>query len=126
LDAKLSPIPKAILGRLLPQGVQRSITIKHYREKIEEIVINNVENLRWATLQNLDQAFRVFGSTLDKRLQDTISSTHGALQAVRCNRINHSRSMEPEIKRLQNIKDKLQSLQKDCDILLKSFKSTFN
>jgi GTP-binding protein EngB required for normal cell division len=118
LDAKLSPIPKAILGRLLPQGVQRSMTIKHYKEKIEQIVINNVENLRWATLQNLDQAFRVFGSILDERLQATISSTHGALQAVRSNRINHSRSMEPEIKRLQNMKDKMESLQKNCDVLL--------
>ena len=111
LDTKLSPIPQAIMSRLLPAGMKRSMMLKHYNEKIEELVINNVENLRWATLQNLDQAFRGFGSALDDRLQATIVSTHGALRMVKEKRSDHTRSMSPEISRLQNIKNQLETIQ---------------
>jgi len=111
LDARLSPIPKAILGRLMPAGLRKSMTLKHYTKIIDEIVVNNVENLRWATLQNLDQAFRCFGSTLDERLQATITSTHGAVQSVRSKRADQSRSMAPETARLIEIENKFKAIQ---------------
>ncbi|EEG76405.1 dynamin family protein [Dethiobacter alkaliphilus] len=111
LDAALSPLPKAMLGRLLPSGMQRSMTSKRYKEKIRELVVNNVENLRWATLQNLDHAFRTFASVLDERLQSTIVSTYGAMETVREKRVNHSRSLTPEIENMQNLKNEMDEIQ---------------
>ena len=43
---------------------------------------HNVENLRWATLQGLDDTFRRFEATLDDRLAEAIEATHGAITAA--------------------------------------------
>jgi GTP-binding protein EngB required for normal cell division len=75
-------IPEEVIDKLLPAALRASRLKKRLSRQIDTLVRHNVENLRWATLQNLNDAFRRFGLTLDQRFQETIAATHGAIQAA--------------------------------------------
>jgi hypothetical protein len=51
-------------------------------EEIEAALVRNVENLRWATRQNLEDTFRRFGADLDERLSLSLVATRGAMATV--------------------------------------------
>lgn len=80
------------------------------QEDLESLVLANVENLRWATLQNLDRAFRNFSSLLDKRMSDTIQATHGAIQAACTKRSEQSDAVAAELARLAEAAGKIEDL----------------
>lgn len=50
---------------------------KRLLAQIEELVGCNVENVRWATLQNLGRTFLLFGSALKQGLEDTVGRPMG-------------------------------------------------
>lgn len=110
-NSTLSPIPTSWAARLLPFGLRRSQMKKRLTKQAEELVLYNVENLRWATLQAIDQAFRSFGSTLDEHFQATIAATHGAIQAVRAKRRDQAQTTSQEIARLQSATEELKKTQ---------------
>jgi hypothetical protein len=66
-------------------------------KEIDAVLIRNVENLRWATMQNLEDAFRHFGSELDERLAMSLAATRGAMEAALYRRTQHSEAVEAEI-----------------------------
>lgn len=118
-ETKLSPIPDNLVTRLLPPEARRSKITTRLMRQVGDLVINNVENLRWATLQNLDQAFRRFSANLDERLQATIAATHGAIQAARARRLDQTETTAPEIARLRSVTAKLQEIQVKLEVLSK-------
>ena len=61
-----------------------------------------MENLRWATLQNLNNAFRGFALSLDQRFEETIAATHGAIQAAYTKRKEHAEAILDEVARLES------------------------
>jgi ribosomal protein L9 len=69
-----------------------------------------VENLRWATLQNLDRAFRNFSTLLDERMSDTIKATHGAIQAACARRDEQSENTSAELEQLNRAAAKLEDV----------------
>lgn len=120
-ETKLSPIPDNLLARLLPLKARRSKTTRLMKQ-VGDLVINNVENLRWTTLQNLDQAFRRFSANLDERLQATIAATHGAIRAARARRLDQVETTAPEIARLQSVTAQLQEIQAKLEAPISSEK----
>jgi len=66
-------------------------------EEIDAVVIRNMENLRWATRQNLEDTFRRFGAELDERLAMSLAATRGAMQKALEQRKQHSEQVDPEI-----------------------------
>ncbi len=110
-NSTLNPLPVGWAARLLPAGLRRARLEKRLMKQVEELVLFNVENLRWATLQNLDQAFRSFGSTLDEHLQAAIAATHGAIQAAHARRRDQTQTIATEIARLQSAIVELEDIQ---------------
>ncbi len=100
-SASLSPIPPTLVDRFLPSAARRARVTRRLMEKVAELVIPNVENLRWATYQSLDQTFLRFARTLDERLADTIEATHGAIQTALAKRREHSEATADEVARLE-------------------------
>jgi len=105
-------VPEEALDKLLPSGFRISRLKKRLSRQIDTLVRHNVENLRWATLQNLNDAFRRFGLTLDQRFQETIAATHGAIQAAYVRRKAHAEAIVEEVARLESAAD---SLTKICE-----------
>ncbi|MGC8778495.1 MAG: dynamin family protein, partial [Candidatus Caldatribacteriaceae bacterium] len=90
------------LSAFLPASIRRKKLLKQVHGEVEELVVSNVENLRWATLQNLDQTFRQFHSALDERLEKTIAATHGAVEKARQRRIAQRENIAEEVARLRS------------------------
>jgi len=109
-DSSLSGLSEGLVFRLLPPRMRRAKLTKRLREQIESLVLHNVENLRWATLQNLEHAFRFFEARLNERLQSTISATHGAIQSARAKRQERAENLSQEMAVLQSSIKKLQEI----------------
>ena len=83
----------------LPARVRQARIVRQVQEEIEELVTSNVENLRWATLQNLNQTFRQFHAALEEQLEKTISATYGAIERARLKRMEKDQEAQENLAR---------------------------
>ncbi|MCX7667768.1 MAG: dynamin family protein [Atribacterota bacterium] len=104
-------LPEGALSVFLPASIRRGKLVKQVNEEIDELVTSNVENLRWATLQNLDQTFRQFHATLDEHLAKTITATHGAIEKARLQRTEQEERIAEEIARFRAVIELFRGLQ---------------
>jgi hypothetical protein len=88
------------VDRFLPSDLRRHRTQKRLSEEIEALVIRNVENIRWATLRNLDDAFRRVSTTIGERLKGTAEATRNAMRAAHLRQKQNENTAEPELERL--------------------------
>lgn len=116
--AELNPVPPGAFDRLLPAPIRNKRMRKRLLEEIEAVVIRNVENLRWATRQNLEDTFRRFSAELDERLAMSLTATRGAMEKALNQRREHSEQIDSEVEskqtalsRLAEISDALARLQ---------------
>lgn len=106
----LSPIPTGLIDRLLPASTQHKRLRKRLLGQVNELVVSNVENLRWAIFQSVDQTITRFGSSLDKRLSETVEATHGAIRAAMNLRRSQSEATAKEASQLEAAETELKRL----------------
>jgi hypothetical protein len=107
----LSPFTPQLIDHFLPRRWQQARRLNRLQGQLESLVIYNVENLRWATLQNLDHAIRRFSSALDERLQETGAATQGAIRTARRQRQEHAEIVTEAVARLEAAVNELEQLQ---------------
>jgi Dynamin family len=107
----LGAIPTSLLDRFLPEKTRQTRSRRRLVEEIDSVVLRNVENLRWATRQNIDATFRRFHADLDERLALSLVATRGAMIAARERRRQQSASVEAEIERTQMTLSRLDEIQ---------------
>lgn len=100
-DSSLSPIPPGWFDQFLPGGLQRKRALKRLSQKTDALVLHNVENLRWATLQNMDRTFWRFSRELEECLAETVAATKGAIQATHEKRAQQADQNAGEIERIK-------------------------
>jgi hypothetical protein len=105
--AELNPIPPGAFDQFLPAGMRKAKVRKRLVEEIDAVVIRNVENLRWATRQNLEDTFRRFGSELDERLAMSLDATRGAMRKALDQRKAHAEQVDSDIESSQHTVSKL-------------------
>jgi ribosome biogenesis GTPase A len=115
-SASLCALPVGVFSRFLPPSVRHRRAIKRLLRAVEGLACRNVENLRWVTLQNLDQTLRRFVSRLDERFQETIAFTQGAIQATRGKRQDQQVNIAREIVRFQAIAAELAEIREHLAI----------
>jgi hypothetical protein len=99
--AELNPIPHGTFDQFLPEGMRKARMRKRLLEELDIVAIRNVENLRWATRQNLEDAFRRFSAELDERLAMSLAATRGAMQKALEQRKQHAEQIDSEIEAKQ-------------------------
>ena len=99
-NTTISPVPEGFLDRFLPPELRKHRVQKRLFEEMKTLVAHNVENIRWATLRNLDDSFRRFSSTLDERLNDTAEATREAMRATHFRQKQNEDTAGPEIRHL--------------------------
>jgi GTPase SAR1 family protein len=109
-DSSFSPVPENWFDRFLPGNPRRQRAMRRLSEKVEALVMHNVENLRWATLRNLDRAFMHFAASLDECLEETIAATQGAIQAACARREQQAGPLAEETTRLRAKVQELENL----------------
>ncbi len=109
----LSPFGEGALDKMLPAGLRAARLKRRLVEQIGELVERNVENLRWATLQNLDAAFRRFEGWFDDRLAEAIEATSGAIDAALLKRREHADRARNDLARLRQGAELLTALREE-------------
>jgi hypothetical protein len=71
--------PPAPLESALPHALRERKRKAREQAAIEQVVTNNIENLRWALLQNLNDMFLIFGARLDRMLAEATEAIERAL-----------------------------------------------
>jgi len=106
----LGTISSDLLDQALPRSIRKKRIRTRIGKEIRMLVVHNVENLRWATLQNIDAAFRVFSRELDEDLSRTIEATYGAIDAAYTRRKEHADEIADRSRHLEGASRKLQEL----------------
>ncbi len=99
-DETLDQVFLSAIDTLLPASVRAARLKRRLAGEIDDLVQRNVENLRWATLQNLEDAFRHFSAWFDERLAEAIEATRGSIDAALAKRRDHARDAEHDLARL--------------------------
>ncbi len=97
----------SVVDKLLPASVRAARLKRRLAGGIDDLVQRNVENLRWATLQNLEDAFRHFSAWFDERLTEAIAATRGSIDAALGRRRDHARDAEHDLARLREGEQRL-------------------
>jgi tRNA U34 5-carboxymethylaminomethyl modifying GTPase MnmE/TrmE len=110
-------VPEEVIDRLLPAKARKTRLKKRLVRQVEALTRQNVENLRWATLQNLNDAFQRFATILDQRFEETINATHGAIRAAYLKRKEHTESIDENLRRLSLAADELHKIRSEIAAL---------
>lgn len=84
--------------------------LKSMDDRKDELARRNVENLRWATLQNIIISFARFASRIKERLEETVAATKGGMEVAHSRKKEHGETVVEEIKRLEQFADALENL----------------
>ncbi len=114
-SSTLSPIPRSVWERLLPGPLRRRLRLRRIAGRLDDLVLRNVENLRWALYQSINDSFRHFGSELDARLRETRAATKDAITAAMRQRQERGAAVDQEIKRLESAGDRIAAFISDLD-----------
>lgn len=113
VSASLAPLAEGVVMRLLPSPLRLARLKKRMLNQIDGLVLRNVENLRWATRQNIEDTFRRFGAYLDQRLAETIESTRGAIRTAYERRRQHADQIAMRAARLDAVIGQLNEIREE-------------
>jgi GTPase Era involved in 16S rRNA processing len=99
--ATLMPDLGPAVDRILPSAVRRNRQKVRIERQIDQLVAQNVENLRWSILRGLDETFRHAATRLEARLDEGIDAIRSAIESARSIKRARSDAIEPEIARLR-------------------------
>jgi GTPase Era involved in 16S rRNA processing len=109
-ESTFSPVSSAMMERLLPGPLRQSRAKNRMKHQIDVLVMRNLENLRYETLQSIDAAFLQYSSTLDENLRLTIDATHGAVRAAMERRKEHAGETAGRLARLYQVAGELRDV----------------
>jgi hypothetical protein len=93
----LLPIALGTFDRFHPKSIRKESIRMRLLIEIDTTVRRNVENLRWATRQNVEDALRRFGVALGDVLEDNLEATRGVLLVARDRRLNQADRVGTEL-----------------------------
>ncbi len=100
-ESTFSPVTNGLIDRALPRSMREGRIRARLEKQITYLVVRNTENLRWATIQNVDATFRQFGRELDVDLAEVVDATEGAITAAYTKRKGHASEVAGDLARLQ-------------------------
>jgi len=112
IKATLIPDPSRLIDPFLPNGVRMKRLLKRILKNMQELVMRNAENLRWAILRGIDETFRRAGARFDGQLDDAIKATRNVIGEALARRRDTSFAVEPEVIRLDRSIERLSEVRK--------------
>lgn len=100
-QTSLGGISYTWLEKFLPAAVRLARVRKRLAIKVDELVTRNVENLRWALMQNAETVFYSFGESLKIRLSEAVSATSQAVAAAAAQKQGQEDAVSREFTHLQ-------------------------
>jgi len=111
-------IPVGALERLLPRAKRIQRLRNRLLEEIETIVLRNIENARWAMVQNVEDTYRRFSADLDQQMEQITQTTQGAIKEASRRREAHASEVAADIERLHRFESQMQGIQDELAALV--------
>lgn len=96
-------LSEGIAGRLLPLSIRKGKILSEINDNIMRLVLHNAENIRWATLQNINMTFRRFTLEFDEDMTRIIEATEGAVATTIRFRSEHADKTSDRLKACKDI-----------------------
>lgn len=106
----LGVVPNSWIDALLPKSMRRARVEKRLEQYVDMLVNQNVENLRWSLLQNMETAFLNFAMVLKTRLTETVNGINKTIEVSIAMRQDKTQEVELELCRLNDLMISLQQL----------------
>lgn len=75
-------LAEGVTGKLLPLSLRKGKIQADIKSNINQLVLHNTENIRWATLQNINMTFLRFNNEFESDMNRIIEATEGAVNAT--------------------------------------------
>ena len=105
-------IPEELVDKLLPKSMRIKRIKKRIDRQIHALVLNNVENLRWATVQNLDSTFRTIMLSIDEQFTHVITITRKAIDIAVQKKQTYASEVAGQIAHLEQLLSALEEHKK--------------
>jgi GTP-binding protein EngB required for normal cell division len=115
-SASLLPDPGLWLENLLPEKLRARQTRSRILRQVNELVIRNAENLRWALLRGTDDAFRAATASFQTRLDEAVRATRSVIDECLTRRRDASHAIEVDLDRLNRARDLLSVLRQKITV----------
>lgn len=114
----IGAIPIHFYARLMPQGMRIRKLQATLGEEADRLVAQNIENLRWNAIRQVDETFRSFTREIDAQFQALIEGTRGAMEAASRNRRENAASVQELIVKLLQFGESMRVWTEQLDALL--------
>jgi hypothetical protein len=112
IQTALLPDTSGIVDLIVPHPVRRRRHHKRILHQLDEVILRNAENLRWAILRGIEDTFRRASLKFEVHLDNAIATTNGVVrQALERRQTNNSAACG-ELSRLRMKSGVLSELQK--------------
>jgi hypothetical protein len=112
IEATLLPRPSGLIDRLVPDHLRTRRRRARILRRIDELIVRNAENLRWAIVRGIDETFRSASHKFDEQLENAITTTNGVVQEALARRRTQTFTVRGELDRLRKKDDLLFKLRK--------------
>jgi len=83
-------LTEGITAKLLPLSIRKGKIVSEVSDNIMQLILHNSENIRWATLQNINMTFLRFHSEFNSDMNRIIEATEGAIETAIRFRTEHA------------------------------------
>jgi len=83
-------LTEGITAKLVPLSIRKGKIVSEVSDNIMQLILHNSENIRWATLQNINMTFLRFHSEFNSDMNRIIEATEGAIETAIRFRTEHA------------------------------------
>ena len=112
IQTTLLPDASGLVDLIMPHAVRLRRHRGRILRQLDELILRNAENLRWAILRGIDETFRKASHKFEQHLDNAIATTNGVVREALERRQRNSSAVRDELGRLQKKGDVLVELQK--------------
>ncbi|MEW6543764.1 MAG: dynamin family protein [Nitrospirota bacterium] len=94
----------------LPQSLQAARLDRRLREELDYLVARNIEDLRWALVQNAQDAFRLFQERIVTQLDSAVETIRTAIRTVLTRQADREAEQATDLERLARDRQSLERL----------------
>jgi GTPase Era involved in 16S rRNA processing len=104
------PISGAFLDIFFPLSLRKKRITKRLNEHLEQLILENIEHIRYSILQNIEDTFTHFNSEIDKWIKESISLTQDAVEWAIEKKKHKVNEVSDEINKLEKTNKELINL----------------
>jgi 8-oxo-dGTP pyrophosphatase MutT (NUDIX family)/GTP-binding protein EngB required for normal cell division len=112
IQTTLLPQPSRLVDRIVPYHARVRRRIARVLWQVDELILRNAENLRWAILRGIDETFGKASFRFEQRLDNAIATTNGIVHEALDRRRTSGVAAGDALDRLQEKSDLLSDLRR--------------